>query len=772
MPMRLLKRISKTSLLNTLTNTHINNITPYSDADKTVLNRLTCGLYAHYKIKKNVFSKLMITESILREFDKNEKVDASICIMIDNKTLVISERAGSVELSFDGENNTLDNMTLKNFITRIKVDRVVNAGSYGIPVPGREQLSNIDLQGADLSKANLTGASLAGVNLTGVNLTNANLTDVNLNFANLTGVNLTGVNLIGANLTGVSLAGFNLIGVNLTGANLMGTNLTGVNLTGANLTNTNLTGANLTGANLTGVNLAYADLKAANLTGVNLTGFNLTCANLTSVNLTYACLTGANLTGANLTAVNLTGANLTSVNLTSANLIGANLTGVNLAGASLTGANLTDANLTGVSLAGFNLTGVSLMGVNMEFAKLEGASLMGVSMINANLKFTNLKFTKLIGVSLTGANLTGANLTGANLAGINLTGANLTGVSLTHTDLVGTNLTDTTISLSLPNQWDEATLDKYLNHLSNGNSLFMTINRIDESFLNVKIKLMHQIIGSINQTDIALSTFNKNFLSCLNQNYLNDNKIRKFLTKNIFKPTIIKANTESWIETNIHVCDAFLKIVESAHNFENFTTKNNGFFIQLILNSISSSHENIINKANSLYGRYLSLERIKPYTQQEDFGDYGTHKVNWANKNACNCILVCGDKTIIISVDSLSKMLNPPVDDIFVTWNRFFLYDEDGIKNTSPYDLEALFKEFKIFDIQYQLAKKKEKLVEVLNTITLTKYHNDIPTTETVVQEKTSLEFNHENKFKMTPSHTTDTGEIIRSSARRSRTQK
>jgi hypothetical protein len=78
---------------------------------------------------------------------------------------------------------------------------------------------------------------------------------------------LTGINLSGANLEHASFRGKNMEKARLVGANLQGADLHGANLRGANLL-----GANLEDADLSGADLHDARMLGANLNGTNLTG--------------------------------------------------------------------------------------------------------------------------------------------------------------------------------------------------------------------------------------------------------------------------------------------------------------------------------------------------------------------------------------------------------------------------------------------------------------------------------------------------------------------
>jgi hypothetical protein len=123
---------------------------------------------------------------------------------------------------------------------------------HGQGQPGRLDLHDTDLQGANLQEAILYRANLDGANLQYADLTGANLQ------ASLDGANLQGAFLYRANLQGALLEEANLQGALLEEANLQYAELQEANLQGANLREANLQGANLYQANLQGVYLQLA----------------------------------------------------------------------------------------------------------------------------------------------------------------------------------------------------------------------------------------------------------------------------------------------------------------------------------------------------------------------------------------------------------------------------------------------------------------------------------------------------------------------------------
>jgi uncharacterized protein YjbI with pentapeptide repeats len=124
-----------------------------------------------------------------------------------------------------------------------------------------------------------------------------------LTYEDLTGLDLSGADLREWGFEGAELYDINLRGADLRDADLRDANLTDADLSGANLTDADLSGANLTDADLSGANLERAIAKR-----VDLRGADLREADLRDANLAYADFLGADFTDSDLTDANLNGA--------------------------------------------------------------------------------------------------------------------------------------------------------------------------------------------------------------------------------------------------------------------------------------------------------------------------------------------------------------------------------------------------------------------------------------------------------------------------------
>ena len=124
----------------------------------------------------------------------------------------------------------------------------------------------------DLQRKPFAGIRLANQNLTRLDLSGADLADSDLSGADLARADLSGAVLRGANLSGAILSGAILFDSDLAGADLSSADLSGVVLISADLSGVDFSGANLNGADLDAADLSGVDLSTASLSGVHMPG--------------------------------------------------------------------------------------------------------------------------------------------------------------------------------------------------------------------------------------------------------------------------------------------------------------------------------------------------------------------------------------------------------------------------------------------------------------------------------------------------------------------
>ncbi len=175
-------------------------------------------------------------------------------------------------------------------------------------------------------------------------------------------------------------------------------------------------------------------------------------------------------------------------------------------------------------IAFLGVNGVHLMRMDLSEAKMNNADLQRAYLSESNLRGTDLDDANLEGAQLRHADLRGATLRGTNLLRANLLGANLHGAILDE---------HTKITLQLPEQWTTDLVGSQLNHLANGRSWLTTIESIDDHHATLKVRLIHQIIDSLETQNTNTSTVNQALLAVLTANpiYTLDEKINLFITR-------------------------------------------------------------------------------------------------------------------------------------------------------------------------------------------------------------------------------------------------
>lgn len=139
-------------------------------------------------------------------------------------------------------------------------------------MPGRLDLSFINVRYADLGGVNLTAVVLLGAVLDGSNLRGARMSYADLRQVSLKDADLTGADLRNADLTRATMERARLDKAQLTDALLIRANLTGASLKLADLTLTDATKADLSSATLNAAQLDNAVLSGAILRDCNLDG--------------------------------------------------------------------------------------------------------------------------------------------------------------------------------------------------------------------------------------------------------------------------------------------------------------------------------------------------------------------------------------------------------------------------------------------------------------------------------------------------------------------
>ncbi len=286
-----------------------------------------------------------------------------------------------------------------------------------------------------------------------------------------------------ANLTGACLEKATLKGSDLNKANLSGVNLKGAVVFGANFSKANLSKADLSGAFLYDSSFQQANLEQARLNKASIIRSDLQHANLRNADLNYASISNSNLQNADLTKANLKNAYLVHSTLQNANLSEADLNCASLSESNLQNADLTKANLKNAYLVNSNLQNANLSEADLRLAILEGSLLQKANLDRTDLRFADLSEVHFEETKLTQVHLAGANMKGAKRLGLAKQGSWL---------------------FSLAN-CEDVNRQPYLIQIINNTpyGLLAMMDSIDENYTDVKLRLAHELMGSLQDADVS-----------------------------------------------------------------------------------------------------------------------------------------------------------------------------------------------------------------------------------------------------------------------------
>ncbi|WP_063657466.1 pentapeptide repeat-containing protein [Candidatus Arsenophonus triatominarum] len=510
------------------------------------------------------------------------------------------------------------------------------------------------------------------------------------------------------NLKEFSAALINLEEINMHNMQLPQIEIIHSYLNNINATNSNLQNANLSHSEFKNSILRNVKLQKAKLIGVNFKNAVLEGANLQEADLTESILKKAKLNDANLESAVLKNANLRKAVLKNANLKSANLEKTDLSEANLEYVNFENANLEKADTQYALMSYASLEGANLKDAILAYSDLDNVDFTEATLDEAILNYCKLDNAKFDGAALNNAEINDASLIGVSFFGATLDGTS---------------ISFKLPNEWNENTLDTYINHITNENtgSILTTLGSIDDEYFNLKIELANDLINSLRKANANITSVAEPLIDVLSKEvYQTDRNIFNFMQEvchgyfSRYNTNILLKPRESVLNAAINFFNRDLSLTTSGEF--------NAAFIQCIQDAIDIPE--MKEKAIGLYNGYLSQAQIRPLLTRETdlksfFGNY-SGQPDWSDIDSNNYILlspVNNQRSMMLSSSNLDKMRNPKET---ISWGNFYLFDNGNILPIGNLNFEDIFKaQFPLFSGPYAYSLRSVRFKNLLDLLDL-----------------------------------------------------
>lgn len=411
------------------------------------------------------------------------------------------------------------------------------------------------------------------------------------------------------------------------------------------------------------------------------------------------------------------------------------------------------------------------------------------------LEKANFCMRDLNGKDLGGRNLSDANFTMAKLVGANLSGSIMCNVELWCASINESTILDNVVmSLALP-EWNSTTLNQRLNSQNQSSSLLKTIDDISDRYYGLKVQLMLQIINSLNSLEeddmeqiadplLKILYRGKDYETCLQDRtispsekvdeiYLKNSEIRSFVTNKLIGKQITAANS-SKLKIDDHKKAAerrlqlFLYIVTHQEEKKEFILKNNGFFIQLMMQCTEQTTDpEIIKQAQELYFAYLDLPELCKAAKEVEFNgdrrlveglddndfkkpvDAGLCFVFYQKEGGINHLLLCNRTQIIKRISA---------DNVADKWSEiYYLTGELGKETFVAQPSTDIFSKFNLFRAPYETQKIQARFPKLLTEVNLhytgTDYQSKDygPIFSDAVYQKSSKNLTeHEDQFRLT----------------------
>ncbi|WP_109372206.1 pentapeptide repeat-containing protein [Proteus genomosp. 6] len=341
-------------------------------------------------------------------------------------------------------------------------------------------------------------------------------------------------------------------------------------------------------------------------------------------------------------------------------------------------------------------------------------------------------------VDFSGSDLANVDFGHRCLEGSKFINSNLNGtkININKADFTNANL-DNAIIENHPFFKCKMRIDKDLNESFSENTIFNTINTIDDKYDKIKIKLMENIKKEIEREIKSERTYKINIesfpLDSIVNNitskkyYMKDeglNKFAKFLLDSNYVNEKEKIFSNTLSQECLSFClDLFLEDYKEEQRHD-FMIKDNKAFIKLMAISVYHDDQNIKDKARMLYNQYFYSNEVQAHIEKIAF-DNDKPNLNWDDKDKFNYILINDNKAMVINHNNFTTMLFSNDIEPEMSWSNFSLYIDNEKKDVNESEHLSLFNnDFMVFKDSYNRCLNKHKIEKILSLFNLGNYYN------------------------------------------------
>lgn len=438
-------------------------------------------------------------------------------------------------------------------------------------------------------------------------------------------------------------------------------------------------------------------------------------------NLTLDCI---KLKGLTIVDLALADSTLTSVGIVGTKFQNVTFSGINLEAASLVNVVMQNCIFINVSMKSASFSGdIDLQGIKFYRVEMVNVNALRVKVKMCGSTIDNSDFSKII---WTNADFSNSRSENTNFKGADLEASILDNIIWTNVNLVGTrldrvSLENATIRLAFPKQITAYSLDIWFNHLNQRDegSILTAIESIQNKYAELKLELMHQVIGWFNEHNVDISTIIDSLeILYNNEIYVNDEILRNFMFKGMLPCKFVKSSSKalrlSYIEVNF-IDEYITNLFEEDKS--SFVVEHSSLINQLIY--YAQNDGGLKNFATKLKDIYLSSKPIQEILQLEG-------AENWFNLEQ-DFIFFERSEALIVSKYYIDKFLHyKKIDNsIDIEWTHLTHIKDNQVQEIGSINLGNLFKTFTLFNAPYIFAQNKAKFCRFLELLDLGDYHDN-----------------------------------------------